>query len=169
MKPSRTGRPRQVAQLLSVLEAVLFTQELASEAKSNPELHGMSAVDHNVATLIRFLLSPASQLRAGARAVHWKHMDECTFREVKEDSNALTVLTGCDRDSAGQLSTASRPMTTSTFTWTLTQLTTASPHYGLSDGTVFIAVRRHRATKETNVCTCVYHHREVHRVRKPRC
>ena len=46
VKPSRTRRPRQVAQLLSVLEAVLFTQELASEAKSNPELHGMSAVDH---------------------------------------------------------------------------------------------------------------------------
>ena len=46
VKPSRTGRTRQVAQLLSVLEAVLFTQELASEAKSNPELHGMSAVDH---------------------------------------------------------------------------------------------------------------------------
>ena len=46
VKPSRTGRPRQVAQLLPVLEAALLTQELASEAKSNLELHGMSAVDH---------------------------------------------------------------------------------------------------------------------------
>ena len=70
-------------------------------------------------------------------------MDECTLSWVKEDSNALTVLTGCERGSAGQLNTASRPMTTSTFTLTLAQLTTASTHYGLSDGTVFTAVRRH--------------------------
>ena len=88
-------------------------------------------------------------------------MDECTFREDKEDSNVLTVLTGCDRGSAGQLSTASRPLTTSTFTSTLTQLTTASTHYGLSEGTASTAVRRDWAKKETNVCTCVYHHREV--------
>ena len=47
VKPSRSSRPRQVAQLLSVLEVDLFTQELASEAKSNPELHGMSAVDYD--------------------------------------------------------------------------------------------------------------------------
>ena len=47
VKPSHTRRPRQVAQLLSVLEVDLFTQELASEAKSNPELHGMSAVDYD--------------------------------------------------------------------------------------------------------------------------
>ena len=46
VKPLRSGRPRQVAQLLSVLEVALFTQELASEAKSNLELHGMSADDH---------------------------------------------------------------------------------------------------------------------------
>ena len=109
-----------------------------------------------------FLLSPASQLEAGARAGHWKHMDECPCSWVKEDSNALTVLTGCDHGSAGQLSTASPPLTTSTFTSTFTQLTTASPHYGLSDGTVFIAGRRYWAKKEKVVCTCVYHHREVH-------
>ena len=78
-------------------------------------------------------------------------MDECTFREEKEDSNALTVLTGCDRGSAGQLNTASRPMTTSTFTWTLTQLTTASTRYGLSDGTVFTAVRRDWAKEENTM------------------
>ena len=30
-------------------------------------------------------------------------MDECTFGEAKEDSNVLTVLTGCDRGAgAGQ-------------------------------------------------------------------
>ena len=46
VKPSRTRRPRQVAKLLPVLEVALFTQELASEEKSNLELHGMSAVDH---------------------------------------------------------------------------------------------------------------------------
>ena len=46
VKPSRTGRPRQVAQLLSVLEMDVFTQELASGAPSNLGLHGMSAVDH---------------------------------------------------------------------------------------------------------------------------
>ena len=117
----------------------------------------------HLATFIRFLLSPASQLGAGARAVHWKHMDECTFSWVKEDSNALTVLTGCDCGGAGQLSTASRPMTTSTFTLTLTQLTTASTRYGLTGGTVFTAVRRDWAKKENCLCTCVYHHREVRR------
>ena len=50
-----------------------------------------------VTTLISFLLSPASQLGAGAQAVHWKHMDECSFSWEKEDSNVLTFLTGCDR------------------------------------------------------------------------
>ena len=44
VKPSRTGRPRQVAQLLPVVEAALLTQELASEATSNLGLHGMLAV-----------------------------------------------------------------------------------------------------------------------------
>ena len=97
VKPSRKGRPRQAAQLLPVLEAALFMQELAFEATSNLGLHGSVGGRPHVMTLIVFLLSPASQLGAGARAVHWKHMDECTFREVKEDSNALTVLTGCDR------------------------------------------------------------------------
>ena len=86
-------------------------------------------------------------------------MDEYTFSWGKEDSNALTVLTGCDRGSAGQLSTASRPLTTSTFTSTFSQLTTASTHYGLSDGTAFTAVRQDWAKKEKVVCTCVYHHR----------
>ena len=81
-------------------------------------------------------------------------MDECLFREVKEDSNVLTVLTGCDRGSAGQLSTASQPMTTSTLTLTFSQLTTASTRYGLSDGSVFIAVRQDWAKKEKVVCTC---------------
>ena len=95
--PARTGRPRQVAQLLPVLEAALFMQELAFEATSNLGLHGSVGDRPHVMTLNVFLLSPASQLGAGARAVHWKHMDECTFREAKEDSNALTVLTGCDR------------------------------------------------------------------------
>ena len=107
-------------------------------------------------TFIRFLLSPASQLRAGARAVDWKHMDECTLSWAKEDSNALTVLTGCERGSAGQLNTASRPMTTSTFTWTFAQLTMASLSYGLSGGTVFTAVGQDWAKKEKVVCTCVY-------------
>ena len=116
VKPSLTGRPRQMARLLSVLEVALFTQELASEATTNLGLHGSVGGRPHVATLNVFLLSPASQLEAGARAVHWKHMDECTFSWVKEDSNVLTVLTGCDRGSAGQLSTASRPMATSTFT-----------------------------------------------------
>ena len=88
-------------------------------------------------------------------------MDECTFSWEKENSNALMVLTGCDRGSAGQLSTVSRPLTTSTFTWTFTQLTTASTRYGLSDGTVFTGVRRDWAKKEKTFCTCVYHHREV--------
>ena len=37
-------------------------------------------------------------------------MDECTFSWGKEDANVLTVLTGCDRGSAGRLSTASRPL-----------------------------------------------------------
>ena len=97
VKPSRSSRPRQVAQLLPVLEAALFMQELASEATSNLGLHGSVGGRPHVMTLSVFLLSPASQLGAGARAVHWKHMDECTFREAKEDSNALTVLTGCDR------------------------------------------------------------------------
>ena len=97
VKPSRSSRPRQVAQLLPVLEAALFMQELAFEATSNLGLHGSVGGRPHVMTLSVFLLSPASQLGAGARAVHWKHMDECTFREAKEDSNALTVLTGCDR------------------------------------------------------------------------
>ena len=97
VKPSRSSRPRQVAQLLPVLETALFMQELASEATSNLGLHGSVGGRPHVMTLNVFLLSPASQLGAGARAVHWKHMDECTFREEKEDSNALTVLTGCDR------------------------------------------------------------------------
>jgi hypothetical protein len=96
-------------------------------------------------------------------------MDECTFREDKEDSNALTVLTGCDRGSAGQLSTASRPLTTSTFTSTLSQLTTASTRYGLSDGTVFIADEAGLSKKENSVCTCVYHHREVRRQSRGAC
>ena len=86
-----------MAQLFPVLEAALFMQELASEATSNLGLHGSVGGRPHVMTLNVFLLSPASQLGAGARAVHWKHMDECTFREAKEDSNALTVLTGCDR------------------------------------------------------------------------
>ena len=86
-----------MARLLSVLEVALFTQELASEATTNLGLHGSVGGRPHVATFILFLLSPASQLEAGARAVHWKHMDECTFREAKEDSNVLTVLTGCDR------------------------------------------------------------------------
>ena len=90
-------------------------------------------------------------------------MDECTVSWDKEGSNALTVLTGCDRGSAGQLSTASRPMTTSSFTLTFIQLTTASTRYGLSDGTVLTAGRRDWAKKENVVCTCVYHHREVRR------
>ena len=97
VKPSRSSRPRQVAQLLPVLEAALFMQELASEATSNLGLHGSVGGRPHVMTFHLFLLNPASQLGAGARAVHWKHMDECTFREAKEDSNALTVLTGCDR------------------------------------------------------------------------
>ena len=46
VKPSRTGRPRQAAQLLPVPEAALLTQELAPEATSNLGLHGWSAVDH---------------------------------------------------------------------------------------------------------------------------
>ena len=46
MKPSRTRRPRQVGHLFPVLEAALFTQKLASEAKSNLELDGMVSVDH---------------------------------------------------------------------------------------------------------------------------
>ena len=46
MKPSRTRRPRQLTQLLPVLEAALFMQELGSEATSNLGLHGMSAVGH---------------------------------------------------------------------------------------------------------------------------
>ena len=95
VKPSRTGRPRQVAQLLPVLEVALLTQELASEAPINLGLHGMVGGRPHVVTSNLFLLSPASQLEAGARAVHWKHMDECIFSEVKEDSNVLTVLTGC--------------------------------------------------------------------------
>ena len=41
VKPSRTRRPRQLAQLLPVLEAALFMQELASEATSNLGLDGM--------------------------------------------------------------------------------------------------------------------------------
>ena len=109
VKPSRTRRPRQLAQLLPVLEAALFMQELASEATSNLGLHGSVGGRPHVLTLRVFLLSPASQLEAGARAVHWKHMDECTFSWVKEDSNVLTVLTGSDCVSAGQPSTTSRP------------------------------------------------------------
>ena len=46
VKPSRKGRPRQVAQLLPVVETALLTQELASEAPSNLGLHGMVAVGH---------------------------------------------------------------------------------------------------------------------------
>ena len=41
VKPSRTGRPRQVAQQLLVLEVALLTQELASEPTSNLGLDGM--------------------------------------------------------------------------------------------------------------------------------
>ena len=44
VKPSLTGRPRQMARLLSVLEVALFTQELASEATSNLGLHGLVGV-----------------------------------------------------------------------------------------------------------------------------
>ena len=91
-----------------MLDADLFPQELASGAPSNLGLHGMVGGRPHVATFISFLLSPASQLRAGARAVHWKHMDECTFSWAKEESSVLMVLTGCDRGSAGQLSTARR-------------------------------------------------------------
>ena len=47
VKPLRTGRPRQVAQLLPMVEAALLTQELASEATSNLGLHGMLAVDYD--------------------------------------------------------------------------------------------------------------------------
>ena len=39
VKPSRTRRPRQLAQLLPVLDAALFMQELAFEATSNLGLH----------------------------------------------------------------------------------------------------------------------------------
>ena len=49
VKPSRSSRPRQVAQLLPVLEAALFMQELAFEATSNLGLHGSVGgrpVDH---------------------------------------------------------------------------------------------------------------------------
>ena len=60
VKPSRTGRPRQVVQLFPVLEAALLTQELASEAKSNLGLHGMVSGRPHVVTLTVFLLSPAS-------------------------------------------------------------------------------------------------------------
>ena len=94
VKPSRTGRPRQVAQLLPVLEAALFMQELASEATSNLGLHGSVGRRPCLATFILLLLSSASQLEAGAWAVLWKHMDECTISWIKEDSNVLTVLTG---------------------------------------------------------------------------
>ena len=41
VKPSRTRRPRQLAQLLPVLDAALFRQELAFEATSNLGLHGV--------------------------------------------------------------------------------------------------------------------------------
>ena len=51
----------------------------------------------HVASSNLFLLSPASQLEAGARAGYWKHMDEGLFSWAKEDSNVLMVLTGCDR------------------------------------------------------------------------
>ena len=47
VKPSRTGRPRQVAQLMPVLEAALLTQELASEATSNLGLHGVVSGRHS--------------------------------------------------------------------------------------------------------------------------
>ena len=52
MKPLRTGRPRQVAQLLPVLEAALLTQELTSEATSNLRLHGVVGGRLHVATLL---------------------------------------------------------------------------------------------------------------------
>ena len=41
VKPSRTRRPRQLAQLLPVLEAALFRQELAFEATSKLGLLGV--------------------------------------------------------------------------------------------------------------------------------
>ena len=47
VKPSRTGRPRQVAQLLPVLKAALLTQELAAEATSNLGLHGVVSGRHS--------------------------------------------------------------------------------------------------------------------------
>mgnify|MGYP003321995929 CR=1 FL=1 len=74
---------------------------VTSAPRTPPKSHtahwaDLTVMVHTCAKTV-FLLSPASQLGAGARAVHWKHMDEFTFREAKEDSNALTVLTGCDR------------------------------------------------------------------------
>ena len=47
VKPSRKGRPRQVAQLLPVLEEALLTQELASEAPSDLGLHGVVSGRHS--------------------------------------------------------------------------------------------------------------------------
>ena len=44
VKPSRTRRPRQEAQLVPVFEAALSAQELASEVQSNLGLHGLVGV-----------------------------------------------------------------------------------------------------------------------------
>ena len=76
VNPSRSNRSRQVAQLLPVLEAALFMQELAFEATSNLGLHGSVGGRPLVMTLIVFLRSPAS-LSPPKPYIHWiEHVEE---------------------------------------------------------------------------------------------
>ena len=74
-------------------------------------------------------------MRMDVEAVQMARMVLEVARMARE---VLDMGWGRDRGSAGQLSTVSRPLTTSTFTSTLTQLTTASNRYGLSDGTALL-------------------------------
>ena len=85
-----------MAQLLPELEAALFMLEMAPGAESHLQLHGSVGRRAHVMTRGLLLLSLASQLRAGSRAVQWNHVDESSFSWVKENSNVLTVFTGSD-------------------------------------------------------------------------